>query len=391
MNVIRSSLCPKVAAIVLQYATIAALLLTAHSKNTVPPPRQQASAASSSSQSAADYADFNLVRPDQNFTLKLVQWSSDENNPRKVAKRFYVGSVHWDWCLTEERDLVTLFSTELDSKNNSCFVVDVGCNDGFYVNLAAAYGCKVYAFEVQKRCIQIARQAVKVNGFDDHVNIFAHPVSRRNNEMIEFDDMSIQSTSSKGLCDGKFFIGSERYRSSSNNSGTLSHAVASTGTTSDRRHKKTSGHHRMALTAISLGSFLHQNTFIDILKVDTEGMEASVLLGAMNLFKEKRIRLAVAELHHISEYRNYTEMIDVYQTITSYNYSLTPFNCRKGSPMRDSPDIWTSINFEHFRTFYATLGLRSHWRCPDLLIRPNERTPGLAADVSGNATASLIV
>lgn len=48
---------------------------------------------------------------------------------------------------------------------------------------------------------------------------------------------------------------------------------------------------------ISLDTFVPSTTFIDILKIDVEGHDPEVLMGARRLFKENRIGTAIVEIN----------------------------------------------------------------------------------------------
>ena len=113
----------------------------------------------------------NYIGQNDALQLKEVAISDDVEIP------FYVGSLHHDWCLLAEYQQVHLFTTTLRKNHSDCFVIDVGMNDGFYTNMAGVLGCRVYSFELQIRCIDLARLAIEKNGIKDRVTIFNHPVS----------------------------------------------------------------------------------------------------------------------------------------------------------------------------------------------------------------------
>ena len=119
---------------------------------------------------------------------------------------FYVGSIHRDWCFLVEVEQVKVIENALLKFQHSkpCLVVDVGMNDGFYSNMGAAFGCQVYAFELQRKCIDFSRQVVMRNGFESLVNIFHLLVSSKNNEVI-----NIQYPKQE-YCDGGFTMSGTR-------------------------------------------------------------------------------------------------------------------------------------------------------------------------------------
>ncbi len=63
-------------------------------------------------------------------------------------------------------------------------------------------------------------------------------------------------------------------------------------------------------------------TNIDILKIDTQGFEDKVLLGAKNLLKNNRIKLIQLELIFSEVYENPLNIYDVEKTLIPNNYKL---------------------------------------------------------------------
>ena len=257
---------------------------------------------------------------------------------RRANVSFYVGDLHHSWCLTSETEQVELFERELSTKNGQCVVIDVGMNDGFYTNMAGAYKCHVYAFELQKRCISLAQMAVKQNGNENMTHIYNAPVTSRNGETV------ILSFPKDELCDGGFTISGKE------------------------KEERTHSHQQLttnrSFTSVSLDSFVPTSTFVDILKIDVEGHETEVLEGSLRLFREHRLGQVVVELGPEESYNNFTALLDVYHTIMSYNYSLTTFNCKPG---RGAADTFKLNNFNEF-VKYAGMSIYNRWRCGDLRI-----------------------
>ena len=63
-------------------------------------------------------------------------------------------------------------------------------------------------------------------------------------------------------------------------------------------------------------------TSVDILKIDTQGFEDKVLLGAQNLLKNNRIKLIQLELTFSEIYENPLNIYDVEKTLIPNNYKL---------------------------------------------------------------------
>jgi len=116
---------------------------------------------------------------------------------------------------------------------------------------------------------------------------------------------------------------------------------------------------------ISLDSFIFKAVHIDILKIDVEGHETEVLVGALDMFKEHRVGEALVELSSAIAYNNVTELFDVYRQIISYGYKLTTLNCKKN---RGDPDSFGSDNFLSFIDYFY-IDTNSKWRCMDLRIQ----------------------
>ena len=75
---------------------------------------------------------------------------------------------------------------------------------------------------------------------------------------------------------------------------------------------------------ITLDDYVNEKnlTSIDILKIDTQGFEDKVLLGAQNLLKNNRIKLIQLELIFSEIYENPLNIYDVEKTLIPNNYKL---------------------------------------------------------------------
>ena len=75
---------------------------------------------------------------------------------------------------------------------------------------------------------------------------------------------------------------------------------------------------------ITLDDYASENniTNIDILKIDTQGFEDQVLMGAQKLLKENRIDLIELELIFSEIYENPLQIYDVEKNLIPYNYKL---------------------------------------------------------------------
>lgn len=119
--------------------------------------------------------------------------------------------------------------------------------------------------------------------------------------------------------------------------------------------------------SISLDEFVPMNTIIDILKIDVEGHESFVMEGAMNLFKENRIKMASIEMLNLNHDDAGNRLLNNFKKLTEYGYSLTTLNCPTN---RGAKDTFTLSNFDEFIS-YANIKISSKWRCKDVLVTLN--------------------
>ena len=280
-----------------------------------------------------------VIRENDELILKEV--TIDDKN-----LTFFVGINHHDWCLYNERQQTMLTIDILKTKQDQCVFIDVGMNDGFYTNLSGKLGCQVWSFELQRKCIELAKLAINTNNINDLVTILHLPVSSKHGKILSIPFPE------EHLCDGGFSF-------SGNNTSLLNVKV-------QQQHHKNNDtkHHLRQFQSIALDSFIHKNTYIDILKIDTEGHEPDVLMGSINLFRQHRIGVAFVELGAIANYNNFSDVINIYKEIVSYNYSITTMNCHK---RRGNDDTFDKNNFDSF-IGYAYLPWNAKYRCPDLRI-----------------------
>ena len=250
-------------------------------------------------------------------------------------KRFFTGSIHKDFVLTEEGGCLDVLDQAVRNKQGNCNVLDVGMNDGFYTQLATTYGCHVWSFELQSSCIALSRNATIANNASHLVNFIHAPASARNGEPLKVP----HGTEEDGKrCDGGFSIAG--------------------GDANLRAHKPYSirGYH--ILHTIRLDSFVPVDTKIDFLKVDVEGHDPEVLEGAELLFKEKRIQFAVVEVFVDFWSVPQEEAFLVYERIYNYGYQPICVTERKGNIYYEV--VAKNITFAQFRR-YATDKICINW------------------------------
>ncbi len=186
---------------------------------------------------------------------------------------FYVGPIHYDWVLNREKhvleNLYRSLSEGKQMKANTCTMIDVGTNDGFYSNMAGAMGCQVWGFEIQRRCMEIAFAALSANKLHSHVSIYHIPVSNTNNDIL----MLPHSTSA---CDGLYSLGRADC---------------------PQCPKRDEAHHyeKHRFHTVTLDAFVPRGQIINFIKIDTEGHDPEVLEGSEQLFKNHQILNAMVE------------------------------------------------------------------------------------------------
>lgn len=137
-------------------------------------------------------------------------------------------------------------------------MVDVGANIGYFSVSFASYHSmnKVYAFEPSSRNLPLLEKNVKANGFESQVEVIASAVSNENGELF-FENGPAEQTGWGHL----------------------------SGTPTGQKVK-----------VVALDEyFSNHDIFIDLLKIDVEGADLKVILGASNLFRRQRISTVVFE------------------------------------------------------------------------------------------------
>ena len=203
---------------------------------------------------------------DASQVIAMNHRSDLQLQPLPGVPSYFTSSIHYDWCMVNERFQVDSFVDELTNNKGHCVVIDVGMNDGFYTMLSAALGFRVYGFELQDVCVQIAYDFLKRNQFEDRVIILNKPVSAHNNYVIPIPLSK--------ACDGGFSF-SGRFTNATRGI-PLGHLSLPVG---DKKEFHT----------IALDTFVPSGTKVDILKIDTEGHEPQVLEGAMGLIRARAI------------------------------------------------------------------------------------------------------
>jgi len=165
----------------------------------------------------------------------------------------------------------------LKQLNKDSVVVDVGANIGYYTLLAAKVAKKVYAIEPDKMCFEILQKNVKENNLKNVVLVNKAAGEKREKKYLERDEIN---------------QGNSRI---SDNNGVL-------------------------IMTDTLYNILINEQIISCIKIDTQGYEPQVILGAKKIIKKHRPTIFLE--YTPSEYRD-NKMINFlkksYQNIWSIN------------------------------------------------------------------------
>ena len=222
--------------------------------------------------------------------------------------------------------------------------------------LAASFGCHVYAFELQPLCISIAHTAARKNHFTHLIEVFHQPVGATHGETALINYPKDQ------YCDGGF---------------TLLEGVYEKNTHTKNAPLEV----KKKFLTVSLGDLIPRNTTIDLIKLDVEGYEPEVLLGAEPLFKSRQVQGAVVEIsnHLPAQWARPNNagataavpadplahpFFDVYQRILGYGYEMETLNCNT-SP-KNKGRIFRANSFDEFKK-YALKPARQ--KCFDVFFR----------------------
>ena len=185
-------------------------------------------------------------------------------------------------------------------------MLDVGSNAGFYGLLAATYGLKTIAFDLQPECVAVIQNSVLVNNLVENMRVIPKGVS----EEAVNETTTIIPVPDDG-CDGRFPF-SDGKRGSKQvfvELHPLQYYLPSSEADDESQH---------------------ESLEIQMMKVDTEGNEKRVLVGALPFFASGKIKNAIIEVtpgHGFWSKAGITpeEMSTTLQTIIDgYKYAMIP-------------------------------------------------------------------
>ncbi|EFJ51700.1 hypothetical protein VOLCADRAFT_87414 [Volvox carteri f. nagariensis] len=89
------------------------------------------------------------------------------------------------WNPEETRGAVEIFSRYCGKRGAPQLVLDVGSHVGYYSLLAAAFGCKAFAFDGNKEVLAYLNMSIALNDFSNRVRVFEGIVSKAAD--VQFD------------------------------------------------------------------------------------------------------------------------------------------------------------------------------------------------------------
>lgn len=207
-----------------------------------------------------------------------------------------------------------LLTSQVLNVDRTLTILDVGANVGQSITFFRRIFSKsvIYAFEPHPGCYSLLRRK-----FQENVHLFDFAISDSDKTVSFFiSPMSETSSLSLPAIDSKWFKLKNRIL----------------GLTQDDSYEE------VQVNSRSLDSFLHEHHLanIDLLKIDVEGAEYLVLLGAKNALGKGRIKAIQLEIHH-DDLRKSDE-----QEIQTF---LSNLNFRKSQSIRHSfgnfsEDLW---------------------------------------------------
>lgn len=165
-------------------------------------------------------------------------------------------------------------------------VVDVGANIGYYTLLSAALGHNVVSFEPNPANILRLCDSLRLNDYD-HVNIFQNAVSDQEGEMTLFVPKNPGQAFLKGL-DEKVDADKD---------------------------------HQAKTKVVTLDAFAHEQGWFDrkndsvitLLKIDVEGKDPAVVLGASRLLKSGIVKHVLTEARRFGRQNLFDSFVTLFE------------------------------------------------------------------------------
>ena len=244
--------------------------------------------------------------PIRTWRDRRIIWYKDS-----IQSNWFLFNYIIDWeefCLIKHR-----------LKKDSIFL-DVGANIGYYSIWASKFitSGRIFSFEPNCKAFNRLVENIKINKSIHNITPINQAVSQKN---------------------GDIFM--------TNNLDTLNHILS----TEDKIDFNSS----VKVKSTTLDSFVveYHIDFIDYLKIDVEGFELDVLLGAEKLFKEKKIGIVQLEINNALDHSSYT-VFSITDFFDKNDYYLCQFEVDTGklikidySQLRENYFVTSAINLIH--------------------------------------------
>ena len=220
---------------------------------------------------------------------RLAEWTPEKMTLHRytdpVAGILYLPPVHFKWVTGAEKHILRVFDSATRGEVGNRIVLDVGTNDGFYSLVSAARKFPVHAFEVQQSCVEVAEAVWRFNNVHEFIHLHRNAATDVSGQWLSIPIVE--------GCSGVLTV--QKLESSS-----LS------------KFKEIQTVHLDSIVGAQPVAFL---------KVDVEGMEAKVILGARRLFQERQIEVAAVESHHWRK-GNAVQSMEQVSFVYDYGYTI---------------------------------------------------------------------
>jgi len=200
--------------------------------------------------------------------------------------------------------LDSLHSTKAQLRLARLVTVDVGAHIGSCLLEFAARGHKVYAFEPMRRNIEMIRHSVALNGLNRHVILIEAGAADKAGEFTLYAQVG--------------------------NSG--NNVVASEGSTPDHFGRSADQWKTETIRTVALDDIISEH--VHVMKIDVQGHELRVLLGASRLFTVFGVRTLLMEFSPGTMRAKGDDPAEIFTTLYKYGYVCS------GMTYMDTPDKW---------------------------------------------------
>ena len=263
------------------------------------------------------FQDYKLNLRMLKYPLKEVNCHLNTGKNTQPIIMHDTGIIRWVCKNTGEIQVTKVMSYVFneyytnEKKDNDAghLMLDIGSNAGYYGLLAATYGLKTVAFDLQPECVAIIQNSILVNNLGENMRVIPKGVSEG-----KVNETTTIQVPNEG-CNGRFPFDDG----------------------------KKSSKHMIDVELHPLQYYLPSSSkIIEMMKVDTEGNEKRVLVGALPFFASQKIKNAIVEVtsgHGFWSKANITaeEMSDVLiQIIDEYQYAMIPLVAKDSAKFQAS-------------------------------------------------------